>query len=199
MMEDLRDVVLCGKLGKMFGKYHKLAVSSTAEAIKALSCLHKGFQRELIESKDRGIAYAVFVGKNNIVKEELKSHSNRSLPIKIVPIVSGSKAGGVLQIVVGAALVVAGVASLVISGATFGTTAPISSALIMMGASMMLGGVVQLLTKSSTGDTTADTSTNYNFSGAVNTSAQGVSVSLLYGRMTVGSTVVSAGIYSQDQ
>ena len=40
---------------------------------------------------------------------------------------------------------------------------------------------------------------SYSFNGAVNTSVQGGCVGLLYGRMIVGSSVISAGIYSQDQ
>ncbi|WP_260627457.1 tail assembly protein [Pseudomonas protegens] len=40
---------------------------------------------------------------------------------------------------------------------------------------------------------------SYSFNGAVNTSVQGNPVPLLYGRMIVGSAVISAGIYSEDQ
>ncbi|MNL81044.1 Bacteriophage lambda tail assembly protein I [compost metagenome] len=40
---------------------------------------------------------------------------------------------------------------------------------------------------------------SYNFNGPVNTTAQGNPVPLLYGRMIVGSSVISAGIYAEDQ
>lgn len=40
---------------------------------------------------------------------------------------------------------------------------------------------------------------SYSFNGPVNTSIQGSPVGLLYGQLTVGSAVISAGIYAQDQ
>ena len=40
---------------------------------------------------------------------------------------------------------------------------------------------------------------SYSFNGPVNTSAQGNPVGLLYGQAIVGSAVISAGIYAQDQ
>ncbi|HCW20974.1 MAG TPA: phage tail protein, partial [Achromobacter sp.] len=44
-----------------------------------------------------------------------------------------------------------------------------------------------------------DNGASYNFNGPVNTSAQGIPVPVLYGRMIVGSAVISAGIYAEDQ
>ena len=41
--------------------------------------------------------------------------------------------------------------------------------------------------------------TRYHFNGVVNTTAQGNPVPLGYGRMIVGSAVVSAGIYAMDR
>ena len=40
---------------------------------------------------------------------------------------------------------------------------------------------------------------SYNFNGPVNTTAQGNPVPLLYGELFVGSSTISAGIYSEDQ
>jgi len=65
---------------------------------------------------------------------------------------------------------------------------------------MILGGVVQLLTpipKGSAANTAAN-APSYVFNGAVNTQAQGNPVPLLYGRMIVGSAVISAGIKAED-
>lgn len=197
-MDTLRTIRLYGKLGARFGRIHRLAVDSTAEAVRALCTMLPGFQQELMTSSDRGIRYACFLGKKNIGQESLQLGGGLD-DIRIAPVLAGAKAGGVLQFIVGAVLVVAG---LVITGGTFGAGAPFGSALIMMGVSMMIGGVVQMLVPQQAGSSAADAVENgasYNFNGPVNTTAQGNPVPVLYGRMVVGSAVISAGILAQEQ
>jgi predicted phage tail protein len=197
-MDTLRTIRLYGKLGAQFGRVHRLAVESTAEAVRALCVMMPGFQTELMTSKDRGIAYACFLGKANISKDDLRLAGGRD-DIRIAPVMVGAKAGGVLNFVLGAVLVVAG---LVITGGSFGTASPFGSALISMGISMALGGVVQMLSPQQNQSSAADKVENgasYNFNGPVNTTAQGNPVPVLYGRMIVGSAVISAGILAQDQ
>ncbi|WP_240600504.1 hypothetical protein [Solilutibacter silvestris] len=66
---------------------------------------------------------------------------------------------------------------------------------------MIVGGVTQLLSpqpKLKKPSERADNTPSYNFSGPVNTSAQGHPVPLLYGEMIVGSAVASAGINIKD-
>ncbi len=72
----------------------------------------------------------------------------------------------------------------------------------MMGMSMAMGGVMQMLSPQVKGLGAKDRPENgasYAFNGAVNTTAQGNPVPLGYGRLIVGSAVVSAGIYAMDQ
>ncbi|MEK7492166.1 MAG: tail assembly protein, partial [Pseudomonadota bacterium] len=72
----------------------------------------------------------------------------------------------------------------------------------LAGASMALGGVVQMLSPQAKGLSTKDSPNNgasYNFNGPVNTTAQGNPVPILYGRMIVGSAVLSGGIFAEDQ
>jgi predicted phage tail protein len=190
-METLRTIRLYGKLGTQFGRVHRLAVESTAEAVRALCVMLPGFQTELMTSKDRGIAYACFLGKANISKDDLRLAGGRD-DIRIAPVMVGAKSGGILQFVLGAVLVIAG---------TF-TSWSGGTALISMGVSMMLGGVVQMLSPQQNQSSAADKVENgasYNFNGPVNTTAQGNPVPVLYGRMIVGSAVISAGILAQDQ
>lgn len=83
-----------------------------------------------------------------------------------------------------------------LGGATVGT------ALFGLGVSLALGGVVQMLSPQQRGLSTRDNPENgasYSFNGPVNTTAQGNCVPVLYGEMMVGSAVVSAGIYAEDQ
>jgi predicted phage tail protein len=190
-MDTIRTIRLYGKLGARFGRVHRLAVASTAEAVRALCVMLPGFQTELMTSKDRGVAYACFLGKSNISKDDLHL-AGGSDDIRIAPVTAGAKRGGVLQFIVGAVLVIVG-AFTSWSGGT---------ALISMGVSMMAGGVVQMLSPQQAQSSAADAAENgasYNFNGPVNTTAQGNPVPVLYGRMIVGSAVISAGILAQEQ
>lgn len=197
-MEKVRTVRLYGKLGAKFGRSFRLAVSSPAEAIRALACQLKGFERHLRESKEQGVAYAVFVGARNLREDELVLPPGND-DIRIAPIIAGAKRGGLFQLVLGAALL-----GLAFWNPSFLAAKGLFSAgsLGLMGASMALGGVVQLLSPQPAGlsvKDSPDNGANYNFNGPVNTQAQGNPVPVLYGRMIVGGAVVSAGIYAEDQ
>lgn len=194
MTERLTRIELSGVLGKKFGRVHEMSVHSPAQAVRALCVLLPGFERELMSSKDRGIAYAVFRGKTNIGEAEL-CHPTGQEKIRIAPVLHGAKSGGIFQTILGAALVVVGVVG---DAFTDGATSP----LIGLGLSMMAGGVMQMLSPQQHGLATQDSAgsgASYNFNGAVNTSAQGNPVPVLYGRAIVGSAVGSAGIYAHDQ
>lgn len=190
-MDELRTIRLYGKLGARFGRIHRLAIASTAEAVRALCVLLPGFEREMMTSGDRGIRYACFIGKSNIGKDEL--HLAGGGDIRIAPVTAGAKAG-LLQTIIGATLIVAGL--------VIGPTTLVGAGLINAGIAMTAGGVLQMLSPQQRGTSAADSANNqasYNFNGAVNTTAQGNPVPLLYGRVIVGSAVISAGILSQDQ
>ncbi|WP_211475030.1 tail assembly protein, partial [Collimonas humicola] len=136
-MEKVRTIRLYGKLGTQFGRVHRFAVSSTGDAIRALCAMLPGFERELMSSADRGIAYACFIGTRNIGADRLNDPAGAD-DIRIAPILQGSKRGGILQTIVGAVLVVV--------GTYFGQTWA-----VQLGASMMLGGVMQMLSPQQTG------------------------------------------------
>ena len=206
MNEELRTVRLYGYLGKLFGRVHHLAVNSPAEAIRALCVICPGFERELMTSKDRGVGYACFLGKQNISEEQLQNPTG-GRDIRIAPIVQGSKRGGLFMIVLGAALMIFApyaAGALFAMGTSVGTfLAPLVATLgVSAGKMMMMSGVIQALSPQQKGLSTRDSPNNgasYNFNGAVNTSAQGNCVPLLYGELIVGSATISAGIFSEDQ
>lgn len=194
-METIRTIRLYGNLTR-FGRVHRLAVENTAEAIRALCALLPGFERELMTSRDRGIRYACFLGKRNISKDEL-TLSGGADDIRIAPVLVGAKAAGALQFIVGAVMVVAGMAVNVLSD---GALSSVGTAMIQAGVAMMVGGVVQMLSPQQTNTSkSAENGASYNFTGAVNTTIQGSAVPALYGRMIVGSAVISGGIVAEDQ
>lgn len=205
-MTPLKTVRLYGKLGTRFGRVHRLAVASAAEAVRALCAIRPGFEKELMTSRDRGIGYAVFLGKRNIAEEEML-HPAGQEEIRIAPVLQGSGRGGLFQTILGAAMMVfamwaaGGFSSLASLSSTLATEGWIG-ATALMGMSMMLGGIMQLLSPQMKGLSAKDGVENgasYHFNGAVNTTAQGNPVPLGYGRMIVGSAVISAGIYAMDQ
>ena len=201
MNDELITVRLSGKLGTMFGRVHSLAVSSAQEAALALSATVPGFERELLTSADKGVRYAVFYGKRNISEEEIESNCGKQ-EIRIVPVIQGSKRGGLFQTILGAALIGLAVWN-PMGWAALGTAGAVGTpALFGMGLSLALGGVMQMLSPQQRGLSTRDNPENgasYNFNGPVNTTAQGNPVPVLYGEMIVGSAVASAGIFAENQ
>ena len=201
--EKLRTIRLYGKLGAQFGRVHRFVCNDTAGAVRALCQMVPGFQRFLNESKDRGLGYACFIGKQNIGQAALE-YPTGDEDIRIAPVILGSGRGGFLQIILGAALIGAafltGGASLTASGIAFSGWA--GSMAFGLGVSMVLGGVSQLLTKQPQGLTSVESPDNgasYNFNGPVNVTAQGNPVPVLYGEAIVGSVTVSGDMYSEDQ
>lgn len=199
MSERIRVVRLYGALGARFGRVHRLVVNSAAEAVRALSVQLPGFEQFFYEAKDRGLVFAVFHGRRNIGQDEL-GHPPGRAEIRIAPVVAGSKRAGLVQTVIGVALIA--VATVMTGGAAGIAAGGLWGTVGMVGVSLALGGVTQMMTKQPKGlDTNdrAENSPSYSFNGPVNTQAQGNPVPLLYGRMIVGSAVLSAGIYAQDK
>ncbi|EDY6161851.1 tail assembly protein [Salmonella enterica subsp. enterica serovar Senftenberg] len=198
MQENLIRIELGGVLGKTFGKTHERLVRTTGEAVRALCCTIPGFEAFLNNSKSRGLTYAVFKGKKNIIQDDLGLPVSESV-VRIVPVVIGSKKAGVLQTILGAVLVVAGV---IVTGLSWGYAAPVGGAMISSGIGLMAGGVIQMLSPQAAGLASkqdADNRASYAFGGVTNTAAQGYPVPLLYGRRRIGGAIISAGIYVEDQ
>lgn len=158
--------------------------------MRALAAMVPGFGKELMTSGERGIRYAVLVGKRNINEKQLE-HPSGANDIRIAPIMQGRKSG-LFQTILGAALMVVGTVL------AFSSVPGISQAgvgLLMMGAGMALGGISQMISRQ---QQTPQNLQSYNFNGAENTTYQGGPVPLLYGEMRVGSTVISEGLLAQD-
>lgn len=185
---------LYGEMGAKFGRIHRahLDTNSPAEAVRYLCSQFPKAKAYLMNARDRGKAFAVFRGKENIKAEQLREPAGDA-DIRIAPIVMGSKEGGVLNIIIGIVLVVVGVIGDIYGG--WGTP------FITAGVGMIAGGVAQMLAPMPKAPGNRDRPENqpsYVFNGAVNTEAQGHPVPLLYGRMIVGSAVISAGINAED-
>ncbi|MGY2200030.1 tail assembly protein [Pseudomonas gingeri] len=186
--EKLQTVLLSGSLARKFGRQHRMTTSGGFRDIMGYFRQLPGFDRHMTESSSKGLRYAVFNGKENVGEEDLEKPTGQNV-IRIVPVISGSKRAGLIQTIVGVVLIAA--------GAAFG-----QGWAVQLGFSLAIGGAIQMLSPQAKGLGTQDRPENrpsYSFNGPVNTSVQGNPVGLLYGQMIVGSSVISAGIYAQDQ
>lgn len=191
---SIKTIRLHGELGKRFGREFKLDVQTPAEAVRALRVIVPGFHAYLVEHAKS--AFKVFVGGSNRSDEVGAPCSDREV-IRIAPTIQGASAVG--RIILGVAMI----ALAVINPASLGMSAGFVSGLMGMGISMAVGGVVQLLSPQQSYDSASSESPenkpSYNFNGPVNTTAQGHPVPLCYGRMIVGSAVISAGLETRQQ
>lgn len=195
----LREVRLYGALGRTFGRVHKLAVLTAAEAVQALCVVLPGFERAFIGADGRA-SYHVFIGRGQRRSAIDLRHAADPVgvaePIRLVPVVAGAKSG-FFSIILGAALMYY---APWLAGAEFGLGAAVGGAAMAIGKALVLGGITQLLSpQQQSGVTTApQNQPSYNFDGPVNTVQEGLCVPVAYGRVFVGSVVVSSGISSSD-
>ena len=207
----LRKVRLYGQLAEFVGrKVIEADLSSAAEAVRMLIANFSGLDGHMADRH-----YKVLVGDGALTLDDLHNPVGQE-EIKIVPVVvgaGGNRGGGLLSVVLGAALiagaVVSGGASLGLSGfasnavigvssTSFITTGAVAAVAGNIGIGLMLTGVAQMLSPvprppGGAAETPTELESN-SFSGIVNTTRQGVAVPIAYGRVFVGSAVISAGL-----
>ena len=196
----MKVVKVYGALRELLGKTRFEFVADTpAQAMRALLVNFPELQQWLIDSEKNGVAYRVTVGKQKINEQDV---SGMFLPwseqdvFSIAPVMTGA-GRGVGMFVLGAVLVgtaiFTGGASLAFGAGGFG----LASAAGNIGVALVLGGVAQMLSPvpKPPGPAEAPTQLESNsFSGVLNTVRQGVPVPIAYGRVFVGSAVISAGL-----
>ncbi len=196
-MARLTTIRLYGALGARFGRVHKLAVQTSAEAVKALCINFDGLEDYLMNAQKNGMTFAVFRGKRNIGVQDFQELAGDS-DIRIAPVMEGAKKAGIFQTILGAVMVVAGI---VVTGLSYGWATPVGGAMISAGIGMMAGGIYQMLSpqpKGLQGRDDPDNKPSYAFGGSVNTLAMGNPVALLYGVREIGGAIISAGIVAED-
>jgi predicted phage tail protein len=196
-------VLLYGHLGKRFGRRHRYEVRSPAEAVRALCATIPGFRVYLAEHSAPG--YRVLVGTESRDLETLAYPAREA--IKIVPVTAGA-GRGLGSVILGAALfMISGPGGWLANtlymeaGVSLVTAGAIGVMAGQIGVSLMLGGVSQMLApqpKTPGAPDRPENKPSYAFDGAVNTAAQGNPVPVCYGRLIVGSQVISAGMVAEE-
>lgn len=183
---------LGGFLGKKYGKHHHFLLDrgDAREATKALDANYPGFARDLAGSETKGLRFAIFKNGRNISEGELDLGGAREL--WFVPVIHGSKRGGLLQTVLGVALIVA---------ASF-ATGGLAAGLMGAGIANVAGGVLQLLSPRASGLSHSGAPENlasYAFGSAKNTTASGLPVPICIGKRRWGGAIISASIVAEDK
>ena len=205
----MKVVKVYGALKKRLGGQgtFELDVNTPAEAIKALTANFQGLDKWMVDSEQHGVGYKVQLGKEIIGEEQIESllhpWSEREV-FSITPVVTGA-GRGFTNILIGAALIGLAFAtggtsagltfSVGTSGIGFTASAGIYAQLANFGLLMILGGIAQMLSPTDELDMKEATHLqNYSFSGIVNTSQVGTPVPIAYGRVFVGSSVISSDL-----
>lgn len=195
----LKVIKLSGYLGRRFGVFHKMAVDSYPEAIRALSSQVEGFKDYMQSEVGSRMKYAVFVDGKNVGQHDEKSWKC-AREVRIIPVPTGSKSGGLFNVVFGAVIMAT---AFITGGASLAAMGAFASSAFMMGGAIALGGVMQMISPQQGGmklqSQSAENRPSYAFGGAVNTTAAGYPVPLPYGYRTVGGAIWSAGSYAEDK
>ena len=207
----MKVVKVYGDLRKLLGKSRFEFVADTpAQAMRALLVNFPQLEQWLIDSEKNGVAYRVTVGKQKIHEQDV---SGMVLPwsdqdvFSIAPVMTGAGRGGLGTFLLGAALVATAIVFAPAAGgflgiggagaatAAVGTLGAQASVLIgTIGLSLTLSGVAQMLSPVPKPPKEASKLESNSFSGIDNTTRQGIPVPIAYGRVFVGSAVVSAGL-----
>ena len=219
----MQRVLLLDELGEKFGlvhEYHNLR--TPVDAIRLLCINYPEFQRELIESGERGVGYKVIQSETEFeLKDMLLPFGSKDLII--APVIAGSGSAG--RIVLGVALVGLAIAtggvSLGVSGFTAAAGSGFTAAAIAIGGNigiaLTLGGISQMLSgqpeetpKFTQGSNVMDRGPgsivrgsdgrqSYAYRGPVNSVGAGATIAVAFGKALIGSHIISADMQVTDE
>ena len=209
----MKVVKVYGALRKRLGQCRfEFDVATPAQAIKALCVNFPGLEKWLIDSEKDGVGYRVAVSKEKATQQDMSPlfmpFSDKEV-FSITPVVAGA-GRGLGQILIGAALITAAVfmAPAAAQGGGFLVAGAEGTAISAMGYASLavgnvgiavtLGGIAQAISPQP--DTGLERSReaakleSFVFNNVVNTARQGLPVPIAYGRVFVGSAVLSSGL-----
>ena len=182
---------------KQFGTQFRLDCKTPAEVIQALTSQIPKL-RQFIQ---QGL-FTVRVGRdyfdNRYLEKGLNQHLKEDAIVHFTPTLKGSKRGGLFGVITGVALIASALALGPLGFGVIGANAAWMTG--GLGASLLLGGVAQMLTKMPSMSTGKDTEKKQStsFSNLSNMAAQGRPMPLAYGRIRVGSLIISQGVETMD-
>lgn len=212
-----RTLYLYGKLGKEFGRKHKVYVDSVVEAMRYLAAnFGDKFYAQIKEGYYK--IKKVTKGATTFVDEKGLTFNLGEGDIYVIPVTRG--AAGTRQKQVG--MIVAGIALAAVTfgvgialapvtvgaaltttagaGAAVAATGAIGAVAFSMSAALVLQGIAGLLTPlPKTKGQQKEVDRNEGTSaGILNTSQEGSTIPVIYGKVKVGSVVISSGVYAEQ-
>lgn len=181
---------------KQFGSEFRLDCQTTAEIVQALTSQIPKL-RQFIQ---QGL-FTVRVGRdyfdNRYLEQGLSHKLKDDATVHFTPVLKGSKGGGLFGVIAGVAIIAGAIALGPLAGIISTNAAWIVGS---VGASLLLGGVAQMLTKmpEMKMGTEKEKKQSTAFSNLSNMTAQGKPMPLAYGRMRVGSLIISQGVETMD-
>lgn len=175
---------LYGQLKKDYGDYMDFDARTPREAVTALAYQCPKYKKYLLDNH-----WHIILGdkENEISEQELDIHLGKYQEVHLIPAIEGQ--GKFVSTIAGGALFVVGAVTGFVP-------------LMVMGGAMVLGGLIAATTKmpgtKETKKEEIDKRASFLFSGAVNSSTQGLPIPRGYGRVLIGSSVVSASIYAEQ-
>jgi predicted phage tail protein len=155
------------------------------------------FKQEVIDDSLAGAEYQFVVDDRRSVGEKELTFPIGGGKLLFAPVIGGAggKLGGVITTVIGVVLIA--VATVFQQYELYPALTPM---LFGAGISLTLGGITSLLTTVPKANSAGagDSLSSFYFNGAANTQQQGAPVTLVYGRMLVGSTGISASLQAID-
>ena len=181
---------------KHFGSEFRLDCQTTAEIVQALTSQIPKL-RQFIQ---QGL-FTVRVGRdyfdNRYLEQGLSHKLKDDATVHFTPVLKGSKRGGLFGVIAGVAII----AGAIVLGPLTGIISTNAAWIVgSVGASLLLGGVAQMLTKmpEMKMGTEKEKKQSTAFSNLSNMTAQGKAMPLAYGRMRVGSLIISQGVETMD-
>ena len=209
----MKVVKVYGALRKRLGQCRfEFDVTTPAQAIKALCVNFPGLDKWLIDSEKDGVGYRVAISKEKVTEDNfapLVMPFSEKEVFSITPVVAGAGRGtgsilagialiGLSAVSFGAGSAFAGAFGVTGIGAAAGSATAFGSiALLKVGAYLTLSGIAQAISPQPELNSTLDESVqleSFTFSNVTNTSRQGMPVPIAYGRVFVGSAVLSSGL-----
>lgn len=213
----MKVVKVYGALRKRLGQCRfEFEAATPAQALKALCVNFPGLDKWLIDSEKDGVGYRVTIGKERVIDDLsplVMPWSEREV-FSITPVIAGAGRGlgtiaagiGLITLAIlapGAGFALSaggftttGVAATMVAAPGFALASGLAAAAGNLGIGLVFMGIAQAISPQpeiSQLDESVQLE-SFTFSNVVNTSKQGLPVPLAYGRVFVGSAVISSGL-----
>lgn len=189
----MTNITLEGHLGNLIGRIWKLKVRTFRELFCALDINSNGLFRRCMMSKKKE-QFAVFCNGEIVDPSFFLDQNIKNKNILIIPIISGNATALTNLIITGSSQAVsAATAATLTYKITFFVVNTIISAAISFGITFLMSKLLNA------DDPEQVNTSSFIFSSPDNVSEQGNPVPIGYGRMRVGSRVISASLSSLDR